>query len=194
MGQSDRDGPHRLPECGAGGPEPWGFRRHATRPYLRAWLYDGSARAAPCQVPWEVAACFAPLLRWVWDGWEGTALTLAIDPTTKGRRWWPWSSASSTGAVPGRWRGTSSREARPGPWIPDLCGLRDRLGAVVPATLTVRVLCDRGLQSPRLWEAICRQRWHPYLRHDRPMTFPTATATGPRGRRGASWRRKARIR
>ena len=43
--------------------QPWGFRGHATRPYLRGWLYDGSARAAPCQVPWEVAACFAPLLR-----------------------------------------------------------------------------------------------------------------------------------
>ena len=48
--------------------------------------------------------------------------------------------------------------------------------------MTVRVLCDRGLQSPRLWAAIRRQGWHPYMRYDRHMTFQATT--GPRGPAG----------
>jgi hypothetical protein len=61
-----------------------GLGWHATRQYLREWLYDGSDRAAPCRVQLDVDACFAPLLRWVLAWWEGTELTLAIDPTSKG--------------------------------------------------------------------------------------------------------------
>ena len=40
-----------------------GFSWHATRQYLREWLYDGSDRAAPCRVQLDIEACFAPLLR-----------------------------------------------------------------------------------------------------------------------------------
>ena len=40
------------------------------------------------------------------------------------------------------------------------------------------VLCDQGLQSPRLWTAIRRQGWHPYMRYDRHITFQATT--GPR--------------
>ena len=32
----------------------------------------------------DVDACLAPLLRWVLAWWQGTELTLAIDPTAKG--------------------------------------------------------------------------------------------------------------
>ena len=53
----------------------------------------------------------------------------------------------------------------------------------MPSTWTVRVLCDRGLQSPRLWAAIGRQGWHPYLRYDRPMTLPATTGR----RQAAPW-------
>ena len=31
-------------------------------------------------------ACFAPLLRWVLAGWQGTQLALALDATTLGTR------------------------------------------------------------------------------------------------------------
>ena len=131
---------------------------HATRPYLREWLYDGADRVAPCQVQREVATCFASLLRWVLDWWAGTEL----DP---GRR--PHGQGGGPGG-PGRQcglprsgpaRGRAPEAGRPartldvGPVCP-----------AVPANLTVRVLCDRGLQSPDLWAAIRRQGWQPYLR------------------------------
>ncbi len=156
----------------------WGFRWHATRQYLREWLYDGSDRAAPCRVQLEVQTCFAPLLRWVLEWWEGTELTLALDPTSKGEELVALviSVVYRGCALPVAWRLKAGNQ--PGPWMPDLCDLLDRLGAVVPSTWTVRVLCDRGLQSPRLWEAICRQGWHPYMRYDRHMTFQAVT--GPR--------------
>ena len=61
-----------------------GLGWHTTRQYLREWLYDGADRAAPCRVQLDVQACFAPLLRWVLAWWQGTELTLAVDPTAKG--------------------------------------------------------------------------------------------------------------
>ena len=76
---------------------------------------------------------------------------------------------------------------QPGPWMPDLCHLLDRLGPAVPSDMTVRVLCDRGLQSPDLWAAIRRQGWHPYMRYDRHMTFQATT-----GPRWPAWRFVAR--
>ena len=80
-------------------------------------------------------------------------------------------------------------ERQPSPWMPDL----DRLGPAVPSDMTVRVLCDRGLQSPDLWAAIRRQGWHPYMRYDRHMTFQ-ATTGPPAGRLGVSWPGKASTR
>ena len=71
--------------------------------------------------------------------------------------------------------------------MPDLCALLDRLGPAVPSHMTVRVLCDRGLQSPDLWAAIRRQGWHPCMRYDRHMTFQAAT-----GPRWPAWRFVAR--
>ena len=60
-------------------------------------------------------------------------------------------------------------------------------GPAVPSDMTVRVLCDRGLQSPDLWAAIRRQGWHPYMRYDRHMTFQATT-----GPRWPAWRFVAR--
>jgi hypothetical protein len=135
----------------------------------------------------DVDACFAPLLRWVLAWWQGTELTLAIDPHPEGTRKGSDLVALVVSvvyrglAIPVAWRIKTG--GQPGPWIPDLCTLLDRLGPVVPSAMTVRVLCDRGLQSPRLWRAIRRQGWHPYLRHDRHMTFQATTGhRGPAGR------------
>ena len=76
--------------------------------------------------------------------------------------------------------------------MPDLASLRwTGWGPPCPRTC-VRVLCDRGVQSPRLWQAIRRQGWHPYMRYDRHITFQATT--GPAGRPGASWRTQASTR
>ncbi len=126
---------------------------HTPRQYLREWLRDGADRAAPCRVQLDVAACFAPLLRWVLAWWQGPELTLAVDPTAKGEELVALvvSVVYRGLAIPVAWRIQTGGQA--GPWMPDLCDLLDRLGPVVPPDMTVRVLCDRGLQSPRLWAA-----------------------------------------
>ena len=59
-----------------------GLGWHATRQYLREWLYDGSDRAAPCRVQLDVDACFASLLRWVL-AWSSRLLPLATGRRTK---------------------------------------------------------------------------------------------------------------
>ena len=37
--------------------------------------------------------------------------------------------------------------------------------------MTVIVLCDRGLASPKLWKQILAQGWHPYMRYPKNVTF-----------------------
>src|SRR5438046_9312587 len=51
---------------------------HAARERLRAWLYDGADRPAPCRTQVAVDACFAPVLRWVRAGGQGAPLPLAV--------------------------------------------------------------------------------------------------------------------
>ena len=51
--------------------------------------------------------------------------------------------------------------------------LRD-LAPAVPEELTVIVLCDRGLTSPKLWRQIRAQGWHPYVRYPKNITFCAA--------------------
>ena len=53
----------------------------AVRQTLREWLYDGCAKAAPCQTEVIVERCFAPLLRWVLQHWQGREIALAVDAT-----------------------------------------------------------------------------------------------------------------
>ncbi len=164
-----------------------GLGWHTSRQYLREWLRDGADRAAPCRVQLDVQACFAPLLRWVLAWWQSPELTLAVDPTSKGEELVALvvSVVYRGLAIPVAWRIQTGGQA--GPWMPDLCDLLDRPGPVVPPHMSVRVLCDRGPRSPRLWAAIRRQGWHPYLRYDRHMTFQAKT-----GPRWPAWRFVAR--
>ena len=68
--------------------------------------------------------------------WQGSELTLAVSVACRGL------------AIPVAWRIKTG--GRPGPWMPDLCDLPVGWAE----GMTVRVLCDRGLQSPDLWKAI----------------------------------------
>ena len=109
----------------------------------------------------------------------GTLLTLAIDPTAKGEALVALvvSVVCRGLAIPMAWH--LKPGGQPGPWKPDLCALLDRLGSAVPVPMTMRVLCDRGLQSSDLWAAIRRQGWHPYMRYDRHMTFQATRCPRP---------------
>ena len=71
----------------------------------------------------EVEACFAPLLRWILAWWEGTELTLAVDPTAKGGALVALvvSVVCRGLAMPVAWHIKTG--GQPGPWMPDLCAL-----------------------------------------------------------------------
>ena len=45
------------------------------------------------------------------------------------------------------------------------------LAPAVPKEMTVIVLCDRGIASPKLWRQIRAQGWHPYMRYRKNVTF-----------------------
>ena len=149
---------------------PWG-RWNNLRQYLREWLYDGSDRARPCQTELDVSLCFAPLLRWVLVWWRSGRLALAIDPTLKGTDTTAIviSVVYRSCAIPVAWR--ILRANKPGAWMDPIVELLRELAPAVPQDMSVIVLCDRGLASPKLWQQIRAQGWHPYMRYPKNVTF-----------------------
>jgi hypothetical protein len=153
---------------------PLGLGVHAVRQYLREWLYDGGDRAAPCTTTLEVAGCFAPLLRWVLSWWAGTELPLALDASNLGARLVVLlvSIPYRGGALPIAWRVVPATAE--GEWMTDFLALLALVRPAVPAGWTVLVLADRGLWSPRLWDAVRPWGWHPLLRLTGRITFRPA--------------------
>ena len=170
---------------------PWG-RWNRLRQYLREWLYDGSDRTSPCQTQLDVTLCFAPLLRWVlswWvlSWWRSDRLALAIDPTLKGDQTTAIvisvvyrSCAIPVAPYPVRSRLWSIRRANqegsPYPvrgrlWMDPTVELLGELAPAVPEGMTVIVLCDRGISSPKLWKQIRAQGWRPGMRYRNNITF-----------------------
>jgi hypothetical protein len=151
--------------------EPLGYAHHATRQRLREWTYAGADRAAPCATTLEVATCFAPLLRWVLRWWQGETLPLAIDATSLGQRWVVIAVCVLYRgcALPVAWHVVPGPGR--GPWIAPVQALLAALAPAVPSTMTVLVLTDRGLWSPRLWRCITELGWHPLMRVRPDATF-----------------------
>ena len=149
---------------------PWG-RWNNLRQYLREWLYDGSDRARPCQTELDVSLCFAPLLRWVLSWWRSGRLALAVDPTLKGDQTTAIviSVVYRGCAIPVAWR--IHRATQRGSWMDPTVELLKELAPAVPKEMTVIVLCDRGIASPKLWRQIRAQGWHPYMRYRKNVTF-----------------------
>jgi hypothetical protein len=170
--------------------DPLGGDTHARRARLREFLCDGADRAAPCATQLEVDACVAPLLAWVLAWWVGTTLPLAIDATTVRDRQLVLSiSVLYRGsAIPVAWAVLPHRGK--GAWLPHLERLLALLAPVVPATMTVLVMTDRGLWSPRLWRQITQNGWHPLMRIRPDATFAPLGARRQRARAlvpGAGW-------
>ena len=149
---------------------PWG-RWNNLRQYLREWLYDGSDRARPCQTELDVSLCFAPLLRWGLSWWRSGRLALAVDPTLKGDQTTAIviSVVYRGCAIPVAWR--IHRATHRGSWMDPMVELLRELAPAVPQEMTVIVLCDRGIASPKLWRQIRAQGWHPYMRYRKNVTF-----------------------
>ena len=165
---------------------PWGSW-NSLRQYLREWLpdfmtNDGSDPPQADRTELDVSLCFAPLLKWVLSWWCGNRLALAVDPTLKGddaavRRRRMISVLYRGCAIPVA--GRILRAKRPGAWMDPIVALLQALAPAVPGELTVIVLCDRGLNSPKLWRQIRAQSlprtgyggWHPYVRYPKNVTF-----------------------
>ena len=136
-------------------------------------VYPRVCGGTPCGTELDVSLCFAPLLKWVLAWWRGDRLALAVDPTLKGDD----TAAIVISviyrgcAIPVAWR--ILRAKRPGGWMDPIVKLLQALAPAVPEELTVIVLCDRGLTSPKLWRQIRAQGWHPYIRYPKNITFCT---------------------
>ena len=72
-------------------------------------------------------------------------------------------------AIPVAWR--IRRATQRGSWMDPIVELLRDLAPAVPREMTVVVLCDRGLASPKLWKQIRDQGWHPYMRYPKSITF-----------------------
>ena len=80
-------------------------------------------------------------------------------------------------AIPVAWR--ILRANKRGAWMDPIVELLQALAPAVPKEMTVVVLCDRGLASPKLWKQILAQSLppattggrHPYMRYPKNVTF-----------------------
>lgn len=148
----------------------------ALRQTLREWLYDGADKAAPCQTAVVVDACFVDLVRWVLQWWQGRELALAVDATLHHKQVAALvvSVLYRGCAIPIAWHILPANQ--PGAWINPILRLLRLVRPAMPAQMTVLVLADRGLWSPRLWKRIRDLGWHPVVRVRQETTFAPAGA------------------
>lgn len=141
------------------------------RQALREWLYDGQQRACPVQTELDITTCFAPLLRWILAWWQGEHLALALDATYHHDQLVALvvSVLYRDSAIPVAWHLLPANQE--GAWLPHALRLLRLLRPAVPAPLTVLVLSDRGLWSPKLWKRIRDLGWHPMMRLRPDATF-----------------------
>ncbi len=144
---------------------------NSIRQYLREWLYNGQDRANPCRVQLDVSACFVPLLKWLLDLWKSDRMVLAIDPTMKGDQINSIviSAVYRSCAIPLAWSIMPAN--RPGKWMDVVVDMLEVLSESMPKQMTVLVMCDRGLRSPKLWDQIRSAGWHPYMRQSVNTVF-----------------------
>ncbi len=154
------------------------------RPRLRLWMRDKpSSQGGYCGPAVAVRSCFVPLLRWILSLGQGSELVLALDPTSHrdrvvslavrvaGALW------ARSCALPVAWQVVPAQQPS-GSWVQAYCDLLPRRAPAIPGSMHVTVLCDRGIASPRLWDAICPQGWHPYLRYPQHITFQSREPCG----------------
>jgi hypothetical protein len=151
----------------------------AQRQQLREWCYDAADKRGHQRQQVEVAACFAPLLRWVLAWWPRgeKRLALALDATTLGQRFTVLALSVVYGgcAIPVAWVVVPATTK--GKWRPHWEALLDSMEGVVPADWLVVVLADRGLYARWLYQAIARQQWHPFLRINHQGQYRPVGAT-----------------
>jgi hypothetical protein len=108
--------------------------------------------------------CFAPLRRWVLSFWPCRRLALALDVTNLGERSHVLCVSAVYGGIgiPVAWKVLPGNQ--PGAWHPHRCDLLGCVAGAVDPGWQVVVLSDRGLGSPRLFQAVVGVGWHPLMR------------------------------
>jgi hypothetical protein len=169
-----------------------GRRDNTVRQRLREWYQEASAKRGRQRTEVDPATCFAPLLRWVLDGWPSRRLALALDATTLG----DWLTVLAVSVVyrgcgvPVAWKVLAGNQ--PEAWQPHWEHLLAQVRQAVGPDWTVLVLSDRGLESQQLFRAITALGWHPLMRvkavgHFRPQGwrkfYPLAWFAPEAGRR-----------
>jgi hypothetical protein len=143
-----------------------GRRDEAQRQQVRAWCDDAADKRGDQRRAVEVAACFAPLLRWGLAWWPRgeQRLALALAATTLGQRFTVLAISVVYGgcAIPVAWAVVPATTK--GQWRPHWEALIAHLEGVVPADWLGVVLADRGLYARWLYQAMQRQGWPPFLR------------------------------
>ena len=141
---------------------------NTTRQRLREFYKEAAAKAGAKRgvkrQDFDVTLCFAPLLRWVLSFWSCRRLALALDVTNLADRFHVLTVSVLYGGIgiPVGWKILPAGQQDP--WHPHWCRLLDCLRPAVDAGWEVVVLSDRGLESPRLFEAIRACGWHPLMR------------------------------
>jgi hypothetical protein len=137
------------------------------------------------------------VMAWLMEWWHAHDLALAVDATLHGDRVTGLvvSVLYRGSAIPVAWHILPANQ--PGAWMPSILRLLRQLRPVIPASLRVLVLADRGLWSPRLWKRIRDLGWHPLMRIQDTTTFTPAGHDRMRSRTlvqpGQAWVGRGRL-
>ena len=153
----------------------WAAQGHghanALRKRLGEFYLEGKAKSGQKRRSLEVQTCFAGLLHWGLSLKSEPEVFLVMDATHLKQRFIVLSLSLVThaGAIPVAWK--IMRADHKGSWNPQWKRLLRQVRGVVPDTQRVWVLTDRGLYSPVLFRAICRNGWHPLMRVNQAGSF-----------------------
>jgi hypothetical protein len=154
-----------------------GRKPNSVRQQLREFCYEAAAKRGAPRQELAVESCFAPLLGWVVQRWDGHQLALAVDATALGERFVVLAvSVVYRGcAIPVAW--TVLPANQPHAWRREWVRMLRQVRRALPPTLTVIVLADRGLYARWLYRRIVRLGWHPVLRIKAGGTFRPQAST-----------------
>jgi len=144
----------------------YGQPETTVRSRIREWYCEAEAKKGQHRQELDVEGCFAPLLHWVCElaGSQDQHLMLALDASTLGERLAILcvSVLVGGGAIPVAWKLLKGKAS--GAWKPHWQALFQTVAHAIPAPWRVLVTADRGLYASWLFEAICANGWHPFLR------------------------------
>lgn len=146
-------------------------KENTVRQQLREFYYEAEAKRGAQRTEVEVETCFAALLGWVLERWEGHQLVLALDATQVKQRFVVLvvSVVYRGCAIPVAWQVLPL--TKKAAWRPHWLRLLRQLHPGVPRQMKVLVLGDRGLYGRWLFQRIRRLHWHPLLRVNNGGTF-----------------------